>query len=44
MSFFKFQWVKLQMDQLLELQCASDIIDYLGQLPKGLEEAYDKSW
>ena len=38
---YRFQWAKLQMDQLLRLVFVSDIRDFLGKLPKDLERAYD---
>ena len=41
-EYCRFQWAKLQMDQLLSLPCASDIRDFLGKLPEDLERAYDE--
>ena len=38
---YRFQWAKLQMDQLLCLSCVPDIRDFLGKLPEDLERAYD---
>ena len=39
---YRFQWAKLQIDQLLSLSCVSDIRDFLGKLPEDLERAYDE--
>ena len=39
---YRFQWAKLQMDQLLGLPCVPDIRDFLGKLPEDLERAYDE--
>ena len=38
----RFQWAKLQMDQLLCLPYVPDIRDFLGKLPEDLEKAYDE--
>ena len=40
-EYYRFQWAKLQMDQLLRLVFVSDIRDFLGKLPKDLKRAYD---
>ncbi|KAK2603132.1 hypothetical protein N8I77_009612 [Diaporthe amygdali] len=37
-----FQWAVLQMDGLLQLKRASDVESYLGCLPKGMSETYQK--
>ena len=42
MSCNRFQWAKLQMDQLLCLPYALDIRNFLGKLPEDLEKAYDE--
>ena len=39
---YRFQWAKLQMDQLMGLPCVPDIRDFLGKLPEDLERAYDE--
>ena len=38
----RFQWAKLQMDQLLCLSYVPDMRDFLGRLPENLEKAYDE--
>lgn len=38
----RFQWVSLQINQLLELSRPSDIRDRLGKLPESLKDAYDE--
>ena len=40
-EYDRFQWAKLQMDQLLRLVFVSDIRDFLGKLPRDLKSAYD---
>ena len=40
-EYYRFQWAKLQIDQLLRLVFVSDIQDFLGKLPKDLKSAYD---
>lgn len=37
----RFQWVALQVDQILRLQLEGDIRNRLGRLPKDLERTYD---
>ncbi len=39
---FRFQWAALQIAQLIKLQRDSDIRARLGQLPLGLQTAYDE--
>ena len=38
---YRFQWAKLQIDQLLRLVFVSDVRDFLGKLPQDLKRAYD---
>ena len=38
----RFQWVALQIDQILRLQLEGDIRNQLGRLPKDLERTYDE--
>lgn len=38
----RFQWVSLQISQILSLERESDIRERLGKLPRGLKEAYDE--
>lgn len=38
----RFQWVSLQISQLLDLYRPSDIRDRLGKLPETLKDAYDE--
>ncbi|CAI6301072.1 unnamed protein product [Periconia digitata] len=39
-----FQWVRLHLDRLLELETDSDIREELKTLPAGLEKTYDQIW
>jgi ankyrin repeat protein len=40
-TLIRFQWVALQIDQILRLQLEEDIRNQLGRLPSDLERTYD---